>query len=82
MTKKIIHITPAHDWFFVFKDVTTNQPVAMTIAVWALYDDGTVGALVGNVDAPKLVTPPPVRGRFVHTTELREQDVKSSSRVL
>lgn len=78
MSKKIIQITPAQDWFFVFKDVSTHQSVTMPLAVWTLYDDGTVGALVGNVDAPKLVTPPPVRGRFVHANELTTNPSKES----
>ncbi|HGJ7737673.1 TPA: hypothetical protein ACJXY4_005635 [Pseudomonas aeruginosa] len=83
------NIVPAQDWFFCHDAPTPGQPeIIYPVAVWASYEknaedgNGTDTVVVGliapdfgNDGSRRLHTPPPVKGRYVHRSELSENDL-------
>ena len=79
---KIASVTPATDWFFCHEHPEdATRFVFHRIAVWALYEDGTVRGLIGGVPVgpqnphvkeQKLISVPPVNGIFRHLDDMSE----------
>ena len=75
-----IAMMPATDWFFVHESPggdAKRTHVVYHLAAWALKEDGKITGLVPVSDASvkngltaKLVTPPPIEGRYVHRDQL------------
>lgn len=73
-------IIPATDWYFCHATDLKNQPVVVyQLAAWALKDDGSITGLVTIYDPKegraKLVTPPPVKGSYLHKEQLTEEEI-------
>lgn len=68
MPNKIIQIVPASGWAFVHKN--GPQEIKLDVAVWALYEDGTVIGMVGDTTSMddegrvELVPVPPITGIY------------------
>ena len=54
MTKQVVSIVPAQDWFFVHESQTPNQPTAHRVAAWALDKRYTPGELAQKVTYDQL----------------------------
>lgn len=81
MYKQIISAT---DWYFRHDAPPGggSLPVVYQIAAWALTDDGNVIGLVTVRDPetgrPKLVSPPPIPGDYLHREQLTEQEIAAT----
>ena len=70
-------IIPATDWYFRHDNVSgvAGKSTVYQLAAWALKENGEVVGLVTVRDdngRPKLVTPPPVPGDYLHKEQLTE----------
>ncbi len=77
-------IIPATDWYFRHDNVSgvAGKSTVYQLAAWALKENGEVVGLVTVRDdngRPKLVTPPPVPGDYLHKEQLTD-DEKSGRR--
>lgn len=69
-------IIPATDWYFRHDNVSgvAGKSTVYQLAAWALKENGEVVGLVTVRDdngRPKLVTPPPVPGDYLHKERKR-----------
>ena len=86
MTKQVVSIVPAQDWFFVHESQTPNQPTAHRVAAWALDSSGETIGLIGGVptgqgtlcESNRLVGVPPVKGSYKHLSNLNEAELRSA----
>lgn len=79
-------IIPATDWYFRHDNVPGEKAEATLyqLAAWALKEDGEVVGLVTVRDIdngrPKLVTPPPVTGDYLHKDQLSDDEKEWAKR--
>lgn len=81
MTISYTPIMPATDWFFVHENTGTKKThIVHHLAAWALATDGKIVGLLPVSDSSvssgttaKLVTPPPIHGRYIHREKLTEE---------
>ncbi|QEL55467.1 methionyl-tRNA formyltransferase [Chromobacterium paludis] len=76
-------VTPAQDWFFVFK--SEGRPIVHHIAAWEQSDDGKLVGLIGGTkrnpyETSHLVTIPPVDGVYLHREQLSEEELEAAKR--
>lgn len=72
----IVQITPCSGWFHVFTD-DSGKPHVTPVGAWGLTSSGDVVGLIpvqgsksnNEPNYPRLVTPPPVGGRYLHETD-------------
>ncbi|WP_154723941.1 hypothetical protein [Vibrio cyclitrophicus] len=77
---KYNQITSADGWYFVHENVVDKDDkpyVVYRVAVWALDEENDVIGLIhasglplDNTQTPKLISPPPVQGSYLHESEL------------
>ncbi len=79
-------IIPATDWYFRH-DNGPGEKVGATLyqlAAWALKEDGEIVGLVTvrgiENGHPKLVTPPPVAGDYLHKEQLTDEEKEWAKR--
>ena len=78
-------IIPATDWYFRHDNVSgvTGKSTLYQLAAWALKENGEVVGLVTVRDdngRPKLVTPPPVPGDYLHKEQLTDDEKEWAKR--
>lgn len=78
-------LIPATDWYFRhFTDLKDNPVIVYQLAAWALTEDGDITGLVAVYDAQdgraKLVTPPPVKGNYLHREQLTAEEVVAAQK--
>ncbi|WP_238554683.1 FitA-like ribbon-helix-helix domain-containing protein [Dickeya zeae] len=79
-----VQIIPASDWFFRHDNVpgSKRRATVYQLAVWALRNDGKIVGLVTVRDPetqqPKLVTPPPVQGDYLHRDQLSDEEIDAA----
>lgn len=73
-------IIPATDWYFRHDNVPGEhgESTVYQLAAWALKENGDIVGLVTvrDIDTghPKLVTPPPVPGDYLHKEQLTDDE--------
>ena len=73
-------IIPATDWYFMHDNVPGEhgESTVYQLAAWALKENGDIVGLVTvrDIDTghPKLVTPPPVPGDYLHKEQLTDDE--------
>ncbi|MCZ2802034.1 MULTISPECIES: hypothetical protein [Vibrio] len=82
-------ILPGEGWYFVHEN-PNDEPQKYTVyrvAVWALCEDGDVFGLIHPSglpnkpgETPKLVTPPPIQGSYLHESELTSEQKAAYSK--
>lgn len=78
-------IIPATDWYFRHDNVSgvAGKSTVYQLAAWALKENGEVVGLVTVRDdngRPKLVTPPPVSGDYLHKEQLTDDEKEWAKR--
>jgi hypothetical protein len=82
-------IVPTSDWYFVHENVDAkSKPYTVyPVAVWALSEGSDViglihagGLPVENGQTPKLITPPPIQGNYLHLSELTSEQLRCLSK--
>ena len=79
-------IMPSTDWYFRHDhvEVCSTKSTVYQLAAWALTHDGEIVGLVTVRDVetgrPKLVTPPPIAGDYLHREQLEADEVSASKR--
>lgn len=79
-------IMPSTDWYFRHDNVegSSTKSTVYQLAAWALTHEGDIVGLVTVRDIetgrPKLVTPPPVAGDYLHREQLEADEVLASKR--
>ncbi|HDV8014480.1 TPA: methionyl-tRNA formyltransferase [Escherichia coli] len=78
-------IIPATDWYFRHENVSgvAGKSTVYQLAAWALKENGEVVGLVTVRDdngRPKLVTPPPVLGDYLHKEQLTDDEKEWAKR--
>ncbi|MDL1703506.1 hypothetical protein PSV30_13835 [Yersinia pestis] len=79
-------IMPSTDWYFRHDNVEgcSTKSTVYQLAAWALTHEGDIVGLVTVRDIetgrPKLVTPPPVAGDYLHKEQLEADEVLASKR--
>lgn len=79
-------IMPSTDWYFRHDNVEgcSTKSTVYQLAAWALTNEGDIVGLVTVRDIetgrPKLVTPPPVAGDYLHREQLEADEVLASKR--
>jgi len=79
-------IIPATDWYFRHDNVPGDKVKATLyqLAAWALKEDGDIVGLVTIRDMgtghPKLITPPPVPGDYLHKDQLSDDEKEWAKR--
>lgn len=79
-------IMPSTDWYFRHDNVEgcSTKSTVYQLAAWALTHEGDIVGLVTVRDIetgrPKLVTPPPVAGDYLHREQLEVDEVLASKR--
>lgn len=79
-------IMPSTDWYFRHDNVEgcSTKSTVYQLAAWALTHEGDIVGLVTVRDIetgrPKLVTPPPVAGDYLHREQLEADEVLASKR--
>lgn len=79
-------IMPSTDWYFRHDNVEgcSTKSTVYQLAAWALTHEGNIVGLVTVRDIetgrPKLVTPPPVAGDYLHREQLEADEVLASKR--
>ncbi|EBW9252706.1 TPA: methionyl-tRNA formyltransferase [Salmonella enterica subsp. enterica serovar Enteritidis] len=78
-------IIPATDWYFRHDNVSgvAGKSTVYQLAAWALKENGEVVGLVTVRDdngRPKLVTPPPVLGDYLHKEQLTDDEKEWAKR--
>ncbi|ELU3374160.1 methionyl-tRNA formyltransferase [Escherichia coli] len=78
-------IIPATDWYFRHDNVSgvAGKSTVYQLAAWALKENGEVVGLVTVRDdngRPKLVTPPPVPGDYLHNEQLTDDEKEWAKR--
>ncbi|EAR1644331.1 methionyl-tRNA formyltransferase [Salmonella enterica] len=77
---------PSTDWYFRHDNVEgcSTKSTVYQLAAWALTNEGDIVGLVTVRDIetgrPKLVTPPPVAGDYLHREQLEADEVLASKR--
>jgi len=75
---QITSLCPCTDWFYTATG-SQDEPIVFRVAAWALQGSGDVVGLVSasgantNTNVPRLVAPPPIGGRYIHVSQLTEQ---------
>lgn len=79
-------IIPATDWYFRHDNVpgVAGKSTVYQLAAWALKENGDIVGLVTVRDPksgqPKLVTPPPVVGDYLHKEQLTDEEMVAAKR--
>ncbi|VXD06837.1 Methionyl-tRNA formyltransferase [Enterobacterales bacterium 8AC] len=78
-------IIPATDWYFRHFTEQKDYPIVVyPLAAWALNEEGKVVGLVAVYDPAevkaKLVTPPPLKGNYLHRDQLTEEELAASKK--
>ncbi|HGB2244981.1 TPA: methionyl-tRNA formyltransferase [Salmonella enterica subsp. enterica serovar Aberdeen] len=76
-------LIPAQDWYFRhFTDQSDYPVIVYQLAAWALTEEGSITGLVAIYDPKegkaKLVTPPPVKGNYLHRDQLTDKELAAS----
>lgn len=67
---KIVQITPAVDWYW------KHDATVWNVAVFALYDDGSIVGKIGAGDNGALTSLPPLKGMYLHRNQLTPEEIK------